>query len=312
MRKRSNLKKRSLGAASAVMVLLLLTSVLSLSSCQKKEDGYTLGLGVFIEENTDKLSIGATAAAVVTDTDGRIVLCRVDCSEASASISGGKVTATGTDKTKYEQGNTLSVGEGKYWYSGANYFEGYVKGKTLADIEALEKADKDGTLDKDFLTGCATDPTGLIGALKRAMISEHGSSFAPTEALTAGIGIDTNVKGDAEGVTFVYGIAATAVSDGKIVASVIDAAEAEITLADGKGKDLVYAGTKLELGDGYGMVKNGGAAAEWYVQSENYAKTAEGRSPDKLSELPVENVSGCTIDARPLKDALIRAKQNLR
>ena len=300
------------GTVSAILSALLLFSALSLFGCQKKEDGHTLGLGVYLEENTDALSVNATAAAVITDENGVIVLCRVDSSQAVAQLSGDKVTSSGTEKTKYEQGKSLAVSEGKYWYEGADYFEDYVKGKTLSDIEALEKADSEGKLDAAFLNGCLTSPTGFIRALKRAMISERGVSLSPSDALNAGVGIDTSVKGDGEGVTFVYGIAATALSSDKVAASVIDAAEAEITVEDGKGKNFIYSGTKLELGDGYGMVKNGGASAEWYVQSANYAKTALGKRSDEVSSLPVDNVSGCTIDARPLKESLIRAEKNAR
>ena len=312
MGKNTNLKKAKASGIAVLLAVLLLLSAVSLSGCQKKEDGYSLGLGAFLEEDVNTLSIKATAAAVITDTDGKIVLCRVDCSEAAASITDGKVSANGAEKTKYEQGKALSVADGKYFYEGANFFEDYVKGKTLSDIEALEKSDKEGKLDTKLTDGCLVDPTGFISALKRAMISERKASLSAAEDFTAGLGIDTSVKGDAEGITFVYGIAATALSGGKVSASVIDAAEAEITLENGKGKELIYAGTKLELGDGYGMVKNGGAVAEWYVQSANYAKTANGKAPDGISSLPVDNVSGCTIDARPLKDSLVRAKENIR
>lgn len=297
---------------SAAIAFVLLFSLLTLCSCQDSKTGYSLGLGVFLEESTEKLSVDTTAAAVVLDGDGKIVLCRVDRSQVSATVEGEKLISVGTDKTDYEQGKALSAGDGKYFYEGANFFENYVKGKVLSDIEALERAAEGGTLDADFLAGCATDPTGFIRALKRAMISERKATLAESDALTAGLGIDASVKGDGEGVTYVYGIGATAIIDGKVAASVIDAAEAEIVLEGGKGKEFIYAGTKLELGDGYGMVKNGGASAEWYVQSANYAKTAKGKSADGISSLPVENVSGCTMDARPLKDALLRAKENIR
>ena len=296
----------------ALMGCMLILSVLSLSGCQKKADGYSMGLGVFLKESADSLSMDATAAAVILDSDGRIVDCRIDRSSVSAKLDGSKVTATGADKTGYELGKELTVGNGKYFYEGASFFEGYVKGRSLSDIEALERASLTESLDTELVAGCGTDPSGFIGALKRAMISERKASLSPSEELKVGLGIDASVKGDGEGVTFVYGIGAVAVSDGKVSASVIDAAEAEITLEGGVGKELIYAGTKLELGDVYGMVKNGGAAAEWYVQSANFAKTAKGKSSDSLSSLPVENVSGCTIDARPLKSSLIRAKENTR
>ena len=300
------------GVSFVMAGVLLLLSLLTLCSCQGKSEGYSLGLGVFLDENLDELSIDATAAAVALDADGKILLCRVDRSRVSAQVEGGKVTAVGADKTDYEQGKALAVGAGKYFYEGAEYFENYVKGKSLSDIEALEGAVDSGSLSSDFLAGCIVDPTGFIRALKRAMISERKASLAPSDALSMGLGINASVKGDGEDVTFVYGIGSVAMADGKVSASVIDAAEAEITLDGGKGKEFIYAGTKLELGDGYGMVKNGGAAAEWYVQSANYAKTAKGKSADGISSLSVENVSGCTIDARPLKETLIRAKENIR
>ena len=91
-----------------------------------------------------------------------------------------------------------------------------------------------------------------------------------------------------------------------------ETAEAVITVENKVGKKFVYSGTKNELGAAYGMVEKGGAIAEWFEQARSYARSSVGKTKGELSSLPVENVSGCTIDTEPLKAALVRAGGNVR
>jgi hypothetical protein len=60
------------------------------------------------------------------------------------------------------------------------------------------------------------------------------------------------------------------------------------------------------------MVEKGGAKAEWYVQAQNYADITVGKVTNSIADLAVENISGCTIDVKPMRAALSRAAKNAR
>lgn len=101
-------------------------------------------------------------------------------------------------------------------------------------------------------------------------------------------------------------------ADGKIVLCRLDSVDVTTTVEDGAVKSTVADKTKYEKKDSYGMVEYGGAELEWYEQAQNYANTAVGKATSSLSDLPVENVSGCTIAADPMKAVIVRAANNVR
>jgi len=142
--------------------------------------------------------------------------------------------------------------------------------------------------------------------------SDKKVNFSADSDITLGVAINSSVADNGGNAEFLCDTAATAVSGNEILASVIDSAEATITLSSGKGDKFIYSGTKSELGKDYGMVDKGGAMAEWYVQAANYAKSANGKAPSSVDSLPVDNVSGCTFDAEPLREVLARAAKNAR
>ncbi len=287
--------------------LLLCTLV----ACSDNSGGeYTLSLGTALSEDIESLTLSGTCAAVVTDRDGRIVLCRLDSAEAEARIEGTGVAHTTVEHTKYEMGDSYGMkqngGAIAEWYEQARYFESFAKGKTLEEISSVK------TGESDLSGGCTIDVTDFVRAIAAAMKSDKGVSFSAEGDMSAGLAIVASVRDSKGNAEFLYDSAATVVADGKVAAALTDSSESTLTLKDGKGESFVYGGTKSELGEDYGMVEHGGALAEWYIQARNYASAAKGKSPEELSTLPVDNVSGCTIDAEPLKEALVRAGKNVR
>ena len=290
--------------------ILLLSTLLALSACGEKEGEYRLSVGTVLSEDIEALTVTGTSAAVVTDRQGKIVLCRLDCAEIDATVTDKGIVGKVAEKTKAEAKEAYGMKQNgralAEWYEQAEYFEKYVTGKTIADIEGVKKGDT------DIAAGCTIDVTDFVRAIAAAIRSDKKTDFTPTGEMTAGLSVSlssTDNKGNAE---FLYDTAAVVVSDGKVAAAFIDSAEATVTVENGKGKSFVYGGTKCELGREYGMVDKGGAIAEWYEQARSYAQSAVDKTPDSLSSLPTEKVSGCTIDAEPLKAALVRASKNIR
>lgn len=82
--------------------------------------------------------------------------------------------------------------------------------------------------------------------------------------------------------------AVTVDANGKVLGIRID--DAQVTASfDSTGKitsDLTAAGkTKVELGDDYGMVKYGGAVAEWYKQVASLESWMVGKTSDQIKNM---------------------------
>ncbi|MBQ6883078.1 MAG: hypothetical protein IJO25_01835, partial [Clostridia bacterium] len=120
-------------------------------------------------------------------------------------------------------------------------------------------------------------------------------------------------------ITLKYGYSAIAEAEGKIVGAILD--ESDSTLKVEIENKVITAlswnagnktQTKLEQGDNYGMVAWGGANGEWYTQAQNYANTTIGKATTELTDLPIENVAGCTIYMGGMKATLIKGALNVR
>ena len=300
--------KKSLSILLAT--ILLLASATFLFGCSKEAD-YTLSIGTAITDAEDKISASATVAAVVVDADGKIVLCRLDSVDVTTTVEDGAVKSTVADKTKYEKKDSYGMveygGAAKEWYEQAEFFESHVVGKTAEQVGAIKSGDA------ELKAGCTIDVTDFVKAITNAMKLERKVSFTSVEDMKLGLGLDGSVADSKGAAKFTFNTAAVVSVEGNTVAAITDSAEPTVTVAeDGKPESISYKGTKLEIGDGYGMVEYGGAELEWYEQAQNYANTAVGKATSSLSDLPVENVSGCTIAADPMKAVIVRAANNVR
>lgn len=293
-----------------IAIFLLAATLCLLGSCGEKEGDYKLSVGVALSEDIEELRVTGTSAAVVTDREGKVVLCRLDSAEVSATLTDKGIVGSVAEKTKFESKESYGMvengGAKSEWYKQAEYFENYVKGKTIVEIEKIK------TGDADLAAGCTIDVTDFIRAISAAVKSDKKVDFSADGELSAGLSIIFSSADDKGNAEFLYDTAAVVMSGDRVAAAFIDSAEATVTVENKKGKSFVYSGTKNELGAKYGMVEKGGAVAEWFEQARSYAKSAEGKTAEELSSLPTENVSGCTIDAEPLKAALLRAAKNRR
>lgn len=298
-----------------VALLMILTLALSLMvGCGDKEKDYTLAIGV--SASAEDTEVSNTVAAIVTDADGKIVLCRIDAIAVAPTVTEGAVDATKTYKSKAELGdnyNMVKYGKAKAeWYVQAKAVEEFVVGKTRDEVKSIAVGADGKPTDADLLASCTISVDDFKKAIDKAFESAHKVSFKSASALTAGVAVTGDVSSEAAEVSYTADFAATVFADGKIVAAIIDSNEFTATLNGDKVEGITLDKTKLEKGDDYNMVKYGKAKAEWYVQAQTYANTAVGKTATDVKALATENVAGCTIYVGGYKATLEKAADYTR
>ena len=156
-------------------------------------------------------------------------------------------------------------------------------------------------------------------------------TFKTAEAVTLGFTIDTSLVKTTKKINdvntpvaeFVTDFAAVAVAGGKVVAAMLDSADAYYTYSVEEivkyGTPTVvalatlaeYKGTKNEQGDAYDAWQPM-AAGRWYAQAQAYANSAVGKTVAELANLATEGVAGCTIGVDSYKAAIINAAGKAR
>lgn len=276
------------------------------------EKEYTLSIGVVVSPNVNSSKVTETVAAIVTDTDGKIVLCRFDCIEyAALDRSGAFVTTAPTSKAAqgdaYDSYQPMPAGR---WYAQVDALASHLKGKTKTEVASVA-LDGGYLTDADLKAQCSINVADLIAAVGKAFASQHTASFKTAGTLTAGIAAIATIKDTstdtAQNATFGVDFAASVLADGKVVASILDSTEAKLTNVTADGTDNIeFKGTKRELGTEYDAYQPM-AAGTWYVQADAYAKVALGKSASDIDTIAAEGVAGCTIYAGGYKQVVAAA-----
>ena len=297
---------------------MVLTLATVFASCGKAD--YKLGMGVVVSMDSsadNNAQVDATVAAVVTDEDGKIVLCRIDVAQNKMDVTAGAVKTDAIFKTKMEKGSEYGMaaakvdanddGVTKEWDEQAKAFEEFVVGKTVADIKAMTTAaNKIGyqmTTDADLLAaGCSMQITDFIAAVVKACEDEQGMSFTAKKGFTLGVAAKTAVDketkaatADAEGTVAMYtDFAAAVVADDAIIATLNDAIQPKINMdVAGTITKKDFTATKRELKEDYNMAKFGakmdpngdGKVLEWYVQSAEFSKFVVGKTAAEVAAM---------------------------
>ena len=329
---------------------------------QTTEATYTLGMGVvvsFDSSKTGNAQVDATVATVVTDADGKIVACRIDVAQNKFDLTADfAAQAAQTFKTKMEKGTEYGMA-GKVdnddngvmleWDAQTKAFEAYVVGKTAAEVEAIQTQEKKGHLiavDQALLdAGCSMQITDFIAAVVKACNDAQGMSFQAVKGtVTLGVAAKTTAEesvaatAEANGTIKLYtDFAASAVVDGKIVASVNDAIQPNIIVdAAGEIVEKAFKDTKRNLKEeyamaaavNYGMDWNGdGKVLEWYLQSEAFSKYVVGKTATEVADMATKVVegagyvisaddalltAGCTIQITSIKAVVAQSVTNAR
>ena len=289
-----------------ISLLIILTLVASLFvACKDEtpaEKDYSLAIGVATTENLGSAKITHTVATVVTDAEGKIVLCQLDCVDYSAKAKDGTINTT-APTSKVALGDNYSMPAGS-WAAQAGALAAHVKGMTRTEVAAI--ALNGGVLsDADLKASCSINVVDLLKAIDNAFASEHKMTFkTASSALTLGLSAVATAKDtstdDAKAAKLSVDFAAAALADGAVVASILDSADAELKNITDDGAEFSFKGTKRAQGDAYGSMP----AGTWYVQADAYAAAAVGKTADDIATLASEGVAGCSIYAGGYKQAI--------
>jgi hypothetical protein len=320
-------------------IALCLCMVLCAVACGgAKEAEYKLGMGIVVNMDSSKTGnaqVDATVATVVTDAEGKIVLCRIDVAQNKMAVTDGAVDTAKTFQTKMELGDAYGMapvgidndGNGvcKEWYEQAKAFEAYVVGKTGTEVAALETQEAGGhqiAVDKALLdAGCSMQITDFMAAVAKACADEQGMSFKTAATFTLGVAAKTTAAestaatAEAEGVVKMYtDFAAAVIADGKIIATLNDAIQPQIKInAAGEIVEKSFTETKRNLKEGYNMATYGasmdnngdGKVLEWYVQSQAFSNYVVGMTGAEVASMQTKTLdNGYQISA---DDALLTA-----
>ena len=311
------------------------------------EAEYKLGMGVSVSldsSDTNLAQVDATVAAVVTDSEGKIVLCRIDCAQNKMDVTGGQVDTAATYTTKrdlkYDYNMVKYSNATLEWFEQVENLEKWVVGKTAEDIKNIEtKINEEGysvAVDEELYASCSISLEAFQDAIVKACNDEKGSTFTTADAFTLGVSAISNAaesvsaadSDDGNAMVKMYtefGAAAVG-SDGKILAALTDAIQPKITVsADGEILNKDFTATKRELGDDYNMVKYGNAIAEWDAQAKAFADYTVGKTADEVMGLETATnaegyqvstdetlLASCTMAINGMQAAIATAVNNAR
>ena len=323
---------------------------------------YKLGMGVaFGEHGTGESNL--TIAVVVLDEQGKIVACRLDSAQNKYAFDEDEEEIVFSRLTsKMELGADYGMGGKPYapdndgdgrvleWDAQAKAFEAHVVGMTAAEVAAMTTQlvnDHHISTDADLLAaGCTIQIGEFRDAVVKACNDEQGTTFTTDKTFTVGLGVNSENDGssaeDAENYTIKMNVefAAAVVAEGKILASLNDAYQPVITVADGEvatanvGKvdenyqDVGFM-TKRELKEYYMMAVYGASAdgdgdgrvLEWYVQSAAFSAHVVGMTGTEVANMTTgaNNIgyqmstdadlvaAGCTIQITGIKTVVAEA-----
>ena len=367
-RKPLNLDKKTLaiigGAAAAVIVVVGIIIALILGGQKTPDNGpvlndYTLGMGAVVSIDDTNAQVDGIVAAVVLDKNGVIVHCYVDAIQNKVTIKDDGTFTIGNTKTKRELGfnynmaafGTSLVGNEKVkeWFEQADAFEAWCVGKTIAQVEAMAtqvKGEHNYVISADealLAAGCTISIEDFVKAVVKAGNDDQKVSFQTAGTITLGLAINSADSGSTaydtenskDGAIQVYSdFAATALVDGKVVASLNDAIQPKTTFgADGKITGTSFKGTKRELKEGYNMAAFGTSlvgnekVVEWYLQSAAFSAHIVGKTSDEIKNLPVQTKgehnyiisndsallgAGCTMSIDGIQAVVMKAIDNAK
>ena len=354
------LDKKTLGiiiGAVAAVVILAVVLIVALGGngtpAGPTEQEYTLGMGAVVSINDTNAQVDGTIAAVVLDKDGVIVHCYVDAIQNKVTINEDGTFTIGNTKTKRELGydyNMAAFGHSlvgnetvKEWFEQADAFEAWCVGKTIAQVQAMGTQTMDNgyviSSDEALLgAGCTISITDFIDAVVKAGNDDQKATFKTAGTITLGLAINSADSDSAaataekDGAIQVYSdFAATALVDGKIVASLNDAIQPKTTFdATGAITGTSFKGTKRELKEGYNMAAYGHSLVgnetvkEWYLQSAAFSAHIVGMTSAQVDGMATQTMdngyiisnddallgAGCTMSIDGIIDVVVKSIAN--
>ena len=254
--------------------------------------------------------------AIVFDAEGKIVAAQFDSVEASVKVTDGEITTSNRFTTKVEKGDAYTGMSAGNWDVQSAAFEAFLVGKTAAEVAALEFVT--GGADAGLVAGCTMKSSMPVfqQLVAKAFAYEHKVAFTTTETITLGLAIDAKLTGDVEdGAKVAADFAAVVVAGDKVVAAMLDSAEASFTFEYDAAEEawettVSYKGSKNDQGDAYDAYSPM-ASGRWYQQAQAFANTAVGYTVAELEGLSTDKIEGsCSIYTGGYKATIVRAANN--
>ncbi len=276
---------------------------------EKVEETYSLGMGVVFSDNhtDEQAAYDAVVAVVVTDSEGRIVECRID--DAQNKMSTDAIDGSKEFRSKKElefDYNMVKYSEAQYeWFEQVAAFEKYVVGKTAEEVEAIETrvrtADEPHpgyvvAADETLFAQCSIQITEFKEAVVKACSDSRAQTFTSTDgSFSLGLKLESTAEettaptDEKDGTIKMYVDFGAAVVDknGVILACLTDAIQPQYTVdSDLEITASSYKGTKKELEYDYNMVKYSEAAYEWFEQAKAFEDYCVGKTAEEVASLP--------------------------
>lgn len=319
---------------SILLVSVMVLALFSFAGC-KKDEPLKLGLGVYTTVNAtdasaDKNGQGQatiTAAAVLVDSQGKIVKAFIDCADNKVGYTAeGKAVTNQAFQTKYEAGKDYNMiaygGSTKEWYEQADAFCALIVGKTVEEVKALVVNGDKGT-DEVLNAGCTITIAEFVKAVEKAIANATESAATKNDTLKLGVSTVqtiTDASADKNGTNKVETtfFAAAVDAEGKVVAASSDCVEVSFGF-DKTGKSTFDASkevlSKKEKGSNYGMVAYGGSTKEWFEQAAAFDACCIGKTAKEIEGLMLSDskgsadvqAAGCTI----IVDGFVKAASKI-
>lgn len=248
--------------------------------------------------------------ALVIDAEGKIVAAQFDSVEASVKVTDDEITTSDRLTTKVEKGDAYTGMSAGSWDAQSAAFEAFLVGKTAAEVAALNFV-VDGA-DAGLVAGCTMKSSMPVfqQLVAKAFAYERKVEFKAEGTFSLGLAIDAKLTGSVEdGAKVAADFAAVAIAGGKVVAAMLDSAEASFTFEYDEAEEdytttVSYKGTKNEQGDSYSPMPSG----RWYAQAQAFANTAVGNTVAELENLSTDKIEGsCSIYTGGYKATIVRA-----
>lgn len=300
---------------------------------------YKLGMGVVVSTSSSKegtAQVDTTIAVVVTDSEGKIVKCELDCAMNVLSIEGGLVpedlsaVELRTKQEKKEDYGMSKIGAVE-WYIQADAFAAGVVGMTADEIAAHAGSEE------ALVAECTMHTNAFEAAIIKACNDEYAKEFS-ADSFTVGLGVVNNFEdsesasAEKNGSAKLYSTFAGVVlaEDGSIIVDLIDAVQPVVEF-DTNGAIVTVSAdydasfrSKKELKEDYGMaaIMN---TNEWYEQALAFETYVEGMTATQVSGIETTTTdhgyvvgvdealtAGCTIQISDFMGCVAKACANAR
>lgn len=267
------------------IILIMILTVAIFTSCgtaASNKLGTSLEL-TYLETQRNSVYYEATVAAVLLDSEGKIVNCKVDSLTSRVSIVSGVAQEGASDMTftslndlanEYTYGKEIAK-----WYEKADVLSAYCVGKTAEEVENIPVDDAGMTTDMDLYEECDIEIDRCIKAIVKACKDAKAAPIKDANAVKLGVYLGAKVDS----------VKNSTANDGNI-SYYIDCAVAAVK-ADGTAEAVMIDAAKPEFKfNNEALVTNikyDGSLREQDSENKTLCESVNGKNADDISKLSV-------------------------